>query len=118
MSTALTKSPAAARGATAAGHDAPAIGHHVAGRSESGGARRAPIFDPATGHVIGAAVLADRAQVDRAVAAAKAALPGWSDTAPLKRARVLFKFRELLEAHCDELAALITREHGKTLSDS
>ncbi len=115
MSVDLEHSQTAARGAPQV---VPDVGHHVAGRRESGGTRRSPVFDPATGSVIAATLLADRAQVDRAVAAARAALPAWSDTSPLKRARVLFRFRELLEAHFDELAALITREHGKTLSDS
>jgi hypothetical protein len=53
-----------------------------------------------------------------AVAAAKAAFPAWSETAPLKRARLMFKFKELLDAHTDELAELITRDHGKLFSDA
>ncbi len=53
-----------------------------------------------------------------AIAAAAAALPGWANTPPLRRARVLFKFRELLERHMDELAAIITAEHGKVLADA
>ena len=75
------------------------IGHRVGGRAEAGGARRSAVFNPATGEIIGETVLADRAQVDRAVAAAKEAFPAWSDTAPLKRARVLFRFKELLDAN-------------------
>ena len=58
------------------------------------------------------------AEVDAAVAAASAAFPAWSETAPIKRARVLFKFKELLDRHHDELAELITREHGKVFSDA
>ncbi len=96
----------------------PLVGHRIAGQADLGGARRGEIFDPAAGLGIAAVALADASVVDRAVAAAKAALPGWSETAPLKRARVLFKFKELLETHFDEIAALITREHGKTLSDA
>jgi malonate-semialdehyde dehydrogenase (acetylating)/methylmalonate-semialdehyde dehydrogenase len=68
--------------------------------------------------VIGKVALADAAVVDRAVTAAKRALPAWSDAAPLKRARVLFNFKQLLDAHHDELAAVITREHGKVFSDA
>ncbi len=94
------------------------VGHRVAGKIETGGARRSPVYNPATGAVIAEAALADRAQVDRAVAAAKRALPAWSETAPLKRARVLFKFKELLDANRDVLAASITHEHGKVLSDA
>jgi malonate-semialdehyde dehydrogenase (acetylating) / methylmalonate-semialdehyde dehydrogenase len=94
------------------------VGHRVAGKIETGGTRRAPVFNPATGEVIAEAALADRAQVDRAVAAAVNAFPSWSETAPLKRARVLFKFKELLDANHDVLAASVTREHGKVLSDA
>ncbi len=94
------------------------VGHRVAGKIETGGTRRAPVFNPATGEIIAEAALADRAQVDRAVAAAAGAFPSWSETAPLKRARVLFKFKELLDANHDVLAASVTREHGKVLSDA
>jgi malonate-semialdehyde dehydrogenase (acetylating)/methylmalonate-semialdehyde dehydrogenase len=94
------------------------VGHRVAGKIEMGGTRRTPVYNPATGEVIAEAALADKAQVDRAVAAAKRAFPSWSETAPPKRARVLFKFRELLDANQDVLAASITREHGKVLSDA
>jgi malonate-semialdehyde dehydrogenase (acetylating) / methylmalonate-semialdehyde dehydrogenase len=96
----------------------PLIGHHIAGRADTGGARRSAVFDPAAGAAIATVALADAGAVDRAVAAAKAALPAWADAAPLKRARVLFKFKELLEANFDALAKIITREHGKTLSDA
>ena len=96
----------------------PLVGHHLGGRTDAGGARRSAVFDPAAGAPIAAVALADRAIVERAVAAAKAAFPGWSETAPLKRARVLFRFKELLEANFDALAKIITRQHGKTLSDA
>jgi malonate-semialdehyde dehydrogenase (acetylating)/methylmalonate-semialdehyde dehydrogenase len=96
----------------------PLVGHRIAGRIEAGGTPRSPVFNPATGAIIGETVLADRDQVERAVAAAQAALPQWSETPPAKRARVLFRFKELLDAHADEISALITREHGKVLSDS
>jgi malonate-semialdehyde dehydrogenase (acetylating)/methylmalonate-semialdehyde dehydrogenase len=94
------------------------VGHHIAGRAEPGGARTSPVFNPATGATTGRVLLADSATVDRAVAAAKAALPAWADTPAPKRARVLFRFKELLEAHMDELAALITHEHGKVANDA
>ena len=81
---------------TAAGQPA-VIGHRVAGRAETGGTRRAPVFNPADGKLIAEALLADRAQVERAVAAAKAAWPAWSDTPAPRRARVLFKLRDLIE---------------------
>jgi malonate-semialdehyde dehydrogenase (acetylating)/methylmalonate-semialdehyde dehydrogenase len=94
------------------------VGHHSAGRVEPGGTRSAPVFNPAMGTTIGQVLFADAATVDRAVAAAKAALPAWADTPPPKRARVLFRFKELLDANMDELAALITREHGKVVNDA
>ena len=105
--------------AAAMGSDgAPTIGHHIAGRAEPGGTRSSPVFNPATGATTGQVLLADAATVERAVAAASSALPAWADTPPPKRARVLFRFKELLEAHLDELAALITREHGKVGNDA
>jgi malonate-semialdehyde dehydrogenase (acetylating)/methylmalonate-semialdehyde dehydrogenase len=80
--------------------------------------RQADVFDPATGAVSGHVALASLAEVDAAVASAKAALPAWRDTSLAKRARIFFAFRELLEKHKDELAALITSEHGKVRSDA
>ena len=94
------------------------IGHHIDGRLDTGGTRSAPVFNPATGATIATACLADTDAVARAVAAAKVASPSWADTPPLKRARVLFRFKQLLDTHFDELAALITREHGKVLADA
>ena len=94
------------------------IGHRIAGRAESGGARRAPVFNPATGKLIAEVELADRAQIERAVAAAKAAWPAWSETPAPKRARVLFRYRELIETNQAVLAASVTREHGKVLADA
>ncbi|SAK87716.1 methylmalonic acid semialdehyde dehydrogenase [Caballeronia hypogeia] len=76
------------------------------------------IFNPATGEVTGAVALASVEEVNSAVQAATAAFPSWSEMAPLKRARILFKFKELLNKHQDELAMLITREHGKVFTDA
>ena len=76
------------------------------------------VFNPATGQVTGSVALASVEEVDAAVKAAKAAFPAWSETAPIKRARILFKFKELLNQHHDELAMLITREHGKVFTDA
>jgi len=80
--------------------------------------RTADVFNPATGAVIRKVPLASRADVERAVAAARDAFPGWRDTTPLRRARILTRFRELMEAHKDELIALISEEHGKTTLDA
>ena len=80
--------------------------------------RAGEVFDPASGEVIRRVPLAGGADVDVAVAAAKAAFPAWRDTTPLRRARILARFRELMEQHRDELAQLASQEHGKTLADA
>ncbi|MDA0181922.1 CoA-acylating methylmalonate-semialdehyde dehydrogenase [Solirubrobacter phytolaccae] len=80
--------------------------------------RTAPIYDPATGQVQRELELADAADVDAAVQAAKAAFGGWADTSVVRRARVMFKFRELLVERTDELARIIASEHGKTVEDA
>jgi malonate-semialdehyde dehydrogenase (acetylating) / methylmalonate-semialdehyde dehydrogenase len=89
-------------------------GEEVAGTS----GRLGEIFDPAGGHVVRRVQFAGREDVSRSVAAAQAALPTWRETPPLRRARILMRFRELLESHRDELARLVTEEHGKTLPDA
>ncbi|ROR32847.1 CoA-acylating methylmalonate-semialdehyde dehydrogenase [Inmirania thermothiophila] len=94
------------------------IGHWIGGRRVAGGERTAPVYDPARGVVQAEVALAGAAEVEAAVRAAAEALPGWAAAPPLRRARVLFRFRDLLEAHLDELAALIAREHGKVLADA
>ncbi len=76
------------------------------------------IHNPATGKIIGRVNFADTLLIEQAVTAAKMAFPKWAAIIPLRRARILFKFKELLETHIDELAALITREHGKILIDA
>ncbi len=97
----------------------PVIGHFVNGHviSPTSG-RYQMIYNPATGSAVAQVALADVAEVNAAVHSASVAAPGWADTAPLKRARVLFKFKELIEKHHDDLAAIITREHGKVFSDA
>jgi len=95
------------------------IPHYIAGERHSvEDARASAVYNPATGEQTGRLPLATPADVDAAVRAAKAAFPAWSQTPPLKRARVLFKLREILEQRADELAAAITAEHGKTHSDA
>jgi malonate-semialdehyde dehydrogenase (acetylating)/methylmalonate-semialdehyde dehydrogenase len=98
---------------------APTIQHYINGRvvaSTSG--RQQDVFNPATGEVSGQVALASVEEVNGAVAAAKAAAPAWAETAPLKRARIMSKFKELIEKNHDDLAAAITREHGKVFSDA
>ncbi|MFM0509071.1 CoA-acylating methylmalonate-semialdehyde dehydrogenase [Paraburkholderia sp. RL17-373-BIF-A] len=95
------------------------LSHFIDGRRAAGASGRFnDVFDPAQGRVAARVPVANAAEVAAAVAAAKAAFPAWSETAPLKRARLMFKFKELLEAHSDELAELITRDHGKLFSDA
>ncbi len=94
------------------------ITHLINGQQVDGGSRSADVFNPATGQVGGQVRLADRVTVEAAIAAAQAAYPAWRNTPPLKRARVLTRFKELLEAHADTICRLITDEHGKVLADS
>ena len=93
--------------------------HFIAGQAcEGRSGRYAEGFNPATGEVSSSIPLASPAEVDAAVAAARAAFPAWSEMPALKRARILFNFKALLDKHQDELAALITAEHGKVFSDA
>ncbi|WP_037499236.1 CoA-acylating methylmalonate-semialdehyde dehydrogenase [Solirubrobacter soli] len=95
------------------------LNHQIAGAPTAGAAARsAPIFDPATGHEQRRVWLAEAADVDAAVQAAKAAFARWGDVSVTRRARVMFKFRELVAAHTDELARIISTEHGKTFDDA
>ncbi|CAI1736564.1 Methylmalonate-semialdehyde dehydrogenase [acylating] [Serratia entomophila] len=94
------------------------IAHWINGESASGGARSQPVFDPATGQSRQEVQLADRATVERAIAAAERAYPAWRDTPPLKRARIMLKLKTLLEQHADAICRLITAEHGKVHSDA
>ena len=97
----------------------PIIGHYInGGRVDSADGDRQPVFNPATGEVGAEVLVGNEADVETAVAAAKAAAPAWAETAPLKRARILFRFKDLIERHHDDLAAAITREHGKIFSDA
>ncbi|MBI4024861.1 MAG: CoA-acylating methylmalonate-semialdehyde dehydrogenase [Verrucomicrobia bacterium] len=76
------------------------------------------VYNPSTGEVIARVPMCGAAQVDEAVAAARAAFPSWSNTPPPKRTAVLFKYRALIETHFEELAKLVTRENGKTLDEA
>ena len=95
------------------------IDHFIGGKRTPGtGTRTSPVYDPASGEITSAVRLAGAADVEAAVAAAAAAIPGWAATTALRRARVLFTYKTLLEARSDELARLIVREHGKVFSDA
>ena len=95
------------------------IDHFIAGQRVAGRSGRSQdVFNPATGAVTGQVALAGTDEVAQAVAAAQAAFPAWADTPPIRRARVLFKFLELVNQHKDTLAHLITAEHGKVFTDA
>ncbi len=90
----------------------------IGGSEVAGKGRTAPVFNPATGEQTASVSLASTAEVNAAIAVAKKAFPTWAATPPLRRARILNKFLGILDARTDELAAVITSEHGKVLSDA
>ena len=93
--------------------------HFIAGAIVDGHSpRHAPVFNPATGEVASTVCLADAQDVDDAVRAADAAFPAWAAEPPLKRARVMFRFKQLIERNMDILAGAIVHEHGKVLDDA
>ncbi len=95
------------------------IAHYINGQVTAGtSTRQQDVFNPATGKVTGQVALANGADVSAAVAAAQKAFPAWADLPPLRRARVMFKFLELLNQHRDTLAHMITAEHGKVFTDA
>ena len=95
------------------------VGHFVNGAPvASSSGRRQPVYNPATGAVARQVALGSVAEVNAAVAAAQAAFPAWADTPPIRRARVMIKFLELLNQQRDTLAAMITAEHGKVFTDA
>ena len=96
-----------------------AINHYIEGAEVEGASGRdVPVFNPATGAQSGTVALASTAEVDAAVQSAIRAAPGWARTTPLRRARILNAFLRILEDRAEELAAAITAEHGKVLSDA
>jgi malonate-semialdehyde dehydrogenase (acetylating)/methylmalonate-semialdehyde dehydrogenase len=95
------------------------INHFIGGKEVAGTSGRfSDVFNPATGEVQAKVALATDAEVDAAVKSAAAAFPGWATTPPLTRARIMFKFKALLEDNADKIVAAITSEHGKVLSDA
>jgi len=95
------------------------ISHWIDGKVEVGASGRSgPVFDPATGEQQASVDLASAAEVDRAVAVAKAAFPAWRSTNLSRRAEVLFRVRELVDANRKEIATLLSKEHGKVLGDA
>ena len=95
------------------------IGHFIGGKHVAGtSGRTANVYNPATGEVQSTVALASVEELRAAVENAKAAQPKWAATNPQRRARVFFKFVELLNKHMDELAIMLSKEHGKTVEDS
>ena len=93
--------------------------HYVNGSHQAGASRRfGDVFNPATGEIIACVPLASADETSAAVEAAAAAFSAWRDTPPLRRAAILFRFKELLDGHSEELAGLIAAEHGKVLADA
>jgi malonate-semialdehyde dehydrogenase (acetylating)/methylmalonate-semialdehyde dehydrogenase len=93
--------------------------HFINGKPEAGHSERvAPVYNPATGEAIRQVKLASVADTEAAIASAQQAFASWSQVTPLNRARVMFNFKALLEQHRDELAKLISQEHGKVYSDA
>ena len=95
------------------------VPHYISGKTVEGQSGRfGDIYNPSTGEVQAQVQLANQDELSEAVAVAVAAQQGWSATNPQRRARVMFKFKELLEANMDELAAILSSEHGKVIADS
>src|SRR5215218_10182548 len=94
------------------------IDHFIDGSIFSSGSRESDVFDPNQGSVQAKVRLGSAADLQKAVDAANAALPGWSATNPQRRARVMFKFKELVEANMEDLARTLSSEHGKVIADA
>src|SRR4051812_13200800 len=95
------------------------IEHHIAGTKTAGeSTRRSPVWEPASGNVQAEVLLAEPADVDRAVQAARAAFEAWSEVSLARRARIMFAFRELVDKHTDDLARIVACEHGKVVDDA
>jgi len=94
------------------------VGHFINGAIISDENRPLPVTNPATGKVTKHVAMASRQTVEEAIAAAQAAFPAWRNTLPAKRAKIMFKFKRLLEENADSVVALLTEEHGKVLDDA
>lgn len=94
------------------------IGHLIGGQVVADSDRTQPVYNPATGEISKSVALASKVTVEAAIAAAQAAFPAWRDTPAIKRARIMFRFKDLLEQRAHEICAAITAEHGKVLDDA
>src|SRR6202142_342585 len=95
------------------------IGHFIGGKEVKGASgRQGDVFNPNTGEVHAKVALANKSEVEKAIANAEAVFPAWAATNPQRRARVMFKFLELIQKEHDDLAKLLSSEHGKTFPDA
>ena len=94
------------------------VGHLINGVSTTPDSRTQDVFNPSTGEVSKQVALASKSTVEEAIAAAEAAFPAWRTTPPAKRARIMFKFKQLLEDNADKICAMIGEEHGKIAHDA
>lgn len=94
------------------------LGNYINGTELGQGGSGMPVYNPALGSIIKEVAVADTATIEQAISSAEAAFPTWRNTPPHKRAQVMFRFKQLLERHADEICQLITAEHGKVLSDA
>lgn len=94
------------------------VGHFINGESSNAAERTQDVFNPATGQVTKQVTLASKETVEQAISAAHAAYPGWRNTPPAKRAKIMFRFKQLLEENAEKICALIGEEHGKISHDA
>ena len=94
------------------------VGHFIDGKDVADDNRAQPVTNPATGETTRHVAMASSATVEQAIASAQEAFPAWRNTPPIKRARIMFRFKALLEEHAESVAAAITDEHGKVLDDA
>lgn len=94
------------------------LGHYINGRVKDGSVETLDIYNPATGKVVKRLACAAQPQLEEAIVAASLAFGAWRNTPPSRRAQVLFRFKQLLEANIDEICQAITAEHGKVLDDA
>ena len=94
------------------------IDHFIGGASYASGERQGEVFDPNNGGVQAQVSFGTTADLQRAIDVANKALPAWSATNPQRRARVMFKYKELVERNMDDLALLLSSEHGKVIADA
>ena len=94
------------------------VGHFIDGEERHDDSRLKPVTNPATGEIVRRVGMATQDTVRDAIAAAETAFPAWRNTPPAKRARIMFRFKQLLETNADAIVRLITEEHGKILQDA